>query len=88
MLFEPLTFDAGGFIHENSKSILFEIARRKAVRFGWNENFVRSCFLTKISIAIQKGNARAIRKHLSALQGRQDVETNYILTEHLFLDED
>jgi hypothetical protein len=29
---------------------------------------IRSCFLTKISIAIQNGNARAIRKHLIALE--------------------
>jgi predicted outer membrane repeat protein len=35
-------------IHENSsESVLFEIARRKGARFGWNENFVKSCFLTK-----------------------------------------
>jgi hypothetical protein len=85
--FEPLTFDAGGFIHENSKAVLFEIARRKAVRFGWNENFVRSCFLTKISIAIQKGNARAIRKHLTALQSHKYFEVDHHLPEYLQLEE-
>jgi hypothetical protein len=49
--------------------------------------FVRSCFLTKISISIQKGNARAIRKHLTVLKSHKYFEVDHHLPEYLQLEE-
>ena len=63
MLFHPLVFEAGGFIQERTKQLLFKTADRDAQRQSLATSWCRKTLLHRISTAIQLGNARAIRNH-------------------------
>jgi hypothetical protein len=66
-LFQPIVFEANGFIHPMSLKCIKDLASLSSTRFNRSESAVLSYFRNQISVALNVSLAKSIQRHSAEL---------------------